>query len=44
MSSVVAQKPSCRHCGATLKRATSRCPRCGRRSLLGLFLPRWLRS
>jgi 2-C-methyl-D-erythritol 4-phosphate cytidylyltransferase len=31
------------HCGATLKHSFSRCPKCGRRSLLGLVLPRWLR-
>jgi RNA polymerase subunit RPABC4/transcription elongation factor Spt4 len=44
MKAVVAQKPACRHCGATLQRATSRCPRCGKRSLLNLFFPRRLRS
>jgi tRNA(Ile2) C34 agmatinyltransferase TiaS len=37
---VVAQKPACRHCGATLKHSFSRCPKCGRRSLLAMFLPR----
>jgi RNA polymerase subunit RPABC4/transcription elongation factor Spt4 len=43
MKAVVAQKPACRHCGATMKRSTDRCPKCGRRSLLGLLLPRRLR-
>jgi RNA polymerase subunit RPABC4/transcription elongation factor Spt4 len=43
MKAVVAQKPACRRCGATLERSLSRCPRCGRRSLFGLLLPRWLR-
>jgi len=39
MSGVVPQKPHCRHCGATLEHSLSKCPRCGRRSLLNLFLP-----
>ncbi len=36
---VVAQRPACRHCGATLERFWSRCQKCGRRSLLGIFMP-----
>jgi tRNA(Ile2) C34 agmatinyltransferase TiaS len=36
---IVKQKPACRHCGATLEHRWSRCPRCGRRSLLDLILP-----
>jgi hypothetical protein len=44
MTGVVKQKPACRHCGATLKRQFSRCPRCGRRSLLEMFIPRRLRG
>ena len=43
MRGVVAQKPACRHCGATLKHSLQRCPRCGRRSFLGLVLPRWIK-
>jgi ribosomal protein L40E len=37
---VVRQKPACRHCGATLEHTISKCPKCGRRSLLSLLLPR----
>jgi len=40
MTGVVKQLPACRNCGATLKHSFSRCPKCGRRSLLGLVLPR----
>jgi RNA polymerase subunit RPABC4/transcription elongation factor Spt4 len=43
MKGVVKQLPACRNCGATLKHSFSRCPKCGRRSLLGLVLPRWLK-
>ena len=41
---VVKQQASCRHCGATLKHALSRCPQCGKRSwinLLGGFMRRY---
>jgi primosomal protein N' len=37
---VVKAKPSCQHCGATLRHSWSRCERCGKRSwvwLLGGF-------
>ena len=40
VSNVVKPKPACRHCGATLEHGWSRCPRCGRRSLLSLIMPR----
>jgi len=44
MKSVVKQLPTCRHCGGTLKHSFSRCPKCGRRSLLSLILPRGPRT
>jgi RNA polymerase subunit RPABC4/transcription elongation factor Spt4 len=31
---VVKAQAACRHCGATLPHGWSRCPRCGKRSLL----------
>jgi ribosomal protein L40E len=40
VKAVVAQKPACRHCGATLEHSISKCSKCGRRSLLNLLLPR----
>jgi ribosomal protein L40E len=44
MKGVVPQKPACRHCGATLEHSISKCPKCGRRSLLSLLLPRKIRT
>jgi hypothetical protein len=44
MKGVVAHRPACRHCGATLEHSLSKCPKCGRRSLLSLLLPRGRRS
>ncbi|MET0751304.1 MAG: hypothetical protein ABWZ43_09605 [Solirubrobacterales bacterium] len=41
MPGVVKPKPECRHCGAVLEHSFSRCPRCGKRSLLNLFLRGW---
>ena len=34
---VVKAKPACSHCGASLERSWSRCPRCGKRSWAWLF-------
>lgn len=39
---VVKPRPACRHCGATLPRTLSRCPRCGKRTWSAL-LAGWLR-
>jgi tRNA(Ile2) C34 agmatinyltransferase TiaS len=36
MPAIVAPKPICRHCGATMKRFR-RCPKCGRWSLTSLL-------
>jgi RNA polymerase subunit RPABC4/transcription elongation factor Spt4 len=44
MKSVVKQRPACRHCGATLEHSISKCPKCGRRSLLSLVLPKGPRA
>ena len=41
MPGVVKPKPECRHCGAVLVHSFSRCPRCGKRSLVNLFLRGW---
>jgi primosomal protein N' len=38
VAQVVKPKPDCRHCGAVLEHPLSRCPRCGKRSLLNLVL------
>ncbi|HEY7267476.1 MAG TPA: hypothetical protein VH501_07250 [Solirubrobacterales bacterium] len=44
MPNVVKPRPACRHCGATLQHALSRCPKCGRRSLLSLIMPKGRRT
>jgi predicted Zn-ribbon and HTH transcriptional regulator len=41
VAQIVKQKPECRHCGAVLDHALSRCPRCGKRSWLNLFFRGW---
>ncbi len=42
MTGVVAQKPSCRHCGTPVE-PLRKCPNCGKRSILAFFLPRKMR-